>query len=256
MATCFVIQPFDCDKYDKRYEDIFAPAIRAADLEPYRVDRDPSVEVPIESIEAGIRNAAACLAEITEDNPNVWYELGYAFAQGRPVVLVCTESRSGFPFDIQHRSIITYRSDAPRDFEGLRQRITERLKARVNQEEALRQLSQSEQVAPVGGVTQPELFVLATLAGSTGPTDESVALNALRNEVERAGLTSVGFALGVHRLRTRGFIELISEQDRDGYDYYAAKLLLPAWAWMDTTPSANMRETPASSKLMSMGRGG
>lgn len=52
MATCFVMQPFDGGAYDKRYNDEYAPAIVAAGHEPYRVDHDPSVSVPIESIEA------------------------------------------------------------------------------------------------------------------------------------------------------------------------------------------------------------
>ena len=40
MFRCFVIQPFDGgQRYDKRYEDVFEPAIRDAGLEPYRMDR-------------------------------------------------------------------------------------------------------------------------------------------------------------------------------------------------------------------------
>jgi hypothetical protein len=50
MDTCFVIQPFDKDKFDQRYTDVFEPAIKAAGLEPYRVDRDPTVTIPIERI--------------------------------------------------------------------------------------------------------------------------------------------------------------------------------------------------------------
>jgi hypothetical protein len=48
MATCFVIQPFDRGKFDRRYKDTFKPAIEAAGFEPYRVDEDPSVSIPIE----------------------------------------------------------------------------------------------------------------------------------------------------------------------------------------------------------------
>lgn len=91
MATCFVIQPFDSGKFDKRFHDIYKPAIEAAGLEAYRVDQDPGVQVPIDSIEKGIRQAAVCLADITADNPNVWYELGFAYAAGKPVVMVCSE---------------------------------------------------------------------------------------------------------------------------------------------------------------------
>ena len=41
---CFVIQPFN-EIYDKRYEDIYNPAIRATGLIPYRVDKDPSARM-------------------------------------------------------------------------------------------------------------------------------------------------------------------------------------------------------------------
>ena len=37
MSICFVIQPFDGGTFDKRYEDIIAPAIKEAGLESYRV---------------------------------------------------------------------------------------------------------------------------------------------------------------------------------------------------------------------------
>ena len=40
MGTCFVMQPFDRGVFDKRYEDIFAPAIIQAGLEPYRVNQE------------------------------------------------------------------------------------------------------------------------------------------------------------------------------------------------------------------------
>ena len=87
MPTCFVIQPFDSGgKFDKRFNDTYKKAIEKAGLEPYRVDQDPGVEVPIDRIEEGIREATICLADITTDNPNVWYELGYAFAVGRSVI--------------------------------------------------------------------------------------------------------------------------------------------------------------------------
>ncbi len=113
MPTCFMIQPFDSGKFEKRFEETFAPAIRAADLEPYKVNQDPRVDVLITSIEDGIRSAAVCLADITMDNPNVWFELGFAFAANRPVVMVCSDERVGkYPFDIQHRVVTPYKTEA------------------------------------------------------------------------------------------------------------------------------------------------
>lgn len=77
-AYCFVIQPFDNGKFDKRYYDIFKPAIEATGLSAYRVDEDESVEIPIDTIEEKIKSATICLADITLNNPNVWYEVGFA----------------------------------------------------------------------------------------------------------------------------------------------------------------------------------
>ena len=74
---CFVIQPFS-PTYDARFADTFEPAILNAGMKPYRVDRDPAVSIPIEEIETNIGSSACCFAEISEDNPNVWFELGYA----------------------------------------------------------------------------------------------------------------------------------------------------------------------------------
>ena len=36
MSRCFVIQPFDGGAFDKRFDDVFVPAIKDAGFEPYR----------------------------------------------------------------------------------------------------------------------------------------------------------------------------------------------------------------------------
>ena len=91
-STCFVVQPFDKGRFDKRFEDTFEPALVDAGLEPYRIDKDPSLDVLIDAIEEGIREAAVVLADVTTNNPNVWYELGYAYAARKPVILLCCEN--------------------------------------------------------------------------------------------------------------------------------------------------------------------
>ena len=74
MKKCFVIQPFDNGTFDKRYTDIFEPAIKKASFEPYRIDKDLSVRIPIDEIEKGITDSEICFAEITTDNPNVKFQ--------------------------------------------------------------------------------------------------------------------------------------------------------------------------------------
>jgi nucleoside 2-deoxyribosyltransferase len=130
MPKCFVIQPFDGADFDRRYDETVRPAIERAGFEPQRIDRDPRATIVIVDIERAIRAADACIADITLDNPNVWYELGFAIACNKPVVLLANEKkRKQFPFDIQHRSVLRYRTDSAGDFKNLGREITTRLAA-------------------------------------------------------------------------------------------------------------------------------
>ena len=155
MGTCFVIRPFDGGKFDKRYDDVFSPAIRAPGLEPYRVDHDPSVSVPIDDIQRRIEAPTACLADITTDNPNVWFELGYAIAAQREVVLVYSDERtSKFPFDVQHRSITKYCTESSSDYDELRKKVESRLTAGIQRREKMGEVARIQSVATVEGLDQ------------------------------------------------------------------------------------------------------
>lgn len=214
LPTCFVIQPFDRGPYDKRYDDVFVPAITAADLEPYRVDRDPAAMVPIEEIERRIRSADACLADITEDNPNVWFELGFAIAAGKPVVMVSREKPGHhFPFDIQHRSIITYKTDSASDFQALQARIIERLRAALTKERRLEQLVESSVVANVGGLKNLEIVALATLAANAEGVSSPVPSHQIRQDMEKQGFTKVAVTVALAALMKRAMIEMTEWQD-------------------------------------------
>lgn len=44
------------------------------------------------------------IAEISTDNPNVCFKLGYALAHSIVVILMCSDERkTSFPFDIRQR---------------------------------------------------------------------------------------------------------------------------------------------------------
>lgn len=242
MTTCFVIQPFDNGKFDRRYDGIFEPAIRDAGLKPYRVDRDPSTVIVIETIEKHIKDAVVCLADITEDNPNVWYELGYAFALDRPVVLVCSEERiksgRGFPFDIRHRHIITYQTDAPQDFDDLKIKIKEKLMAMLEQSEMIESIAGRKQLADVEGLSQHELTILA-LIGNESPDGESPApLFTVRNASERTGLTQLAFNLAIRGLKAKNFLSKVEIQNEYQDEVYDGLLLSEkAWLWIEENQS-------------------
>jgi len=208
MNQCFIIQPFDNRPFDQRYKDIIEPAVKEAGLIPYRVDEDPSVIVPIEDIEQGIESATLCVAEISNDNPNVWYELGYAIACKKSVILVCSESREKFPFDIHHRHVIRYKSDSLSDFKELELKIVERAKALIKKNSTLQTISRSSQISLVEGLNQQEMAVLVSLTGNMQVPENSISPDFLRDKVESSGFTKIAAVIGIKSLTKKGLIEL------------------------------------------------
>ena len=206
MRHCFVIQPFDGGPFDKRFDDVLTPAIVDAELSPYRVDRDPTVTVPIDAIETGIREASACLVDITTDNPNVWFELGFALACKKPVVLICSSLRSArFPFDIQHRHITTYKTDSSSDFVALRSDIAERLRAAIAKEDRVQILAQST-LKETEGLEPHEIAALVIVAESDLDPESFPSAYSLKQDMSRAGFTDVATVLAVNALKRKRLV--------------------------------------------------
>jgi hypothetical protein len=183
------------------------------------VDQDPASLIPIEDIEAGIRRSDACFAEITTDNPNVWFELGYAIAARKPVVMVCSDERVRFPFDVQHRSIIKYQSESPRDFQELAASITKRLKAAMETQLQVESVEDLSPTAPTEGLTPHELVALITIAAMTVDGDPLTSYS-LRQEMERAGYTDVACALSIRGLEKKEYISRQSAYDSHDNEYW------------------------------------
>lgn len=233
MGRCFVIQPFDGGKFDKRYEDVFVPAIQAVGLEPYRVDRDPSVSIPIEDIETGIEGADACLADISTDNPNVWFELGYAIARQREVILICSDERkSQFPFDVQHRSIIRYSPESPRDFDELQASIESRIKSTLQRREKLGAVAGIQSVAKLEGLDQHAVATLVSVAEEIDELTDGLSGYRVKIAMERAGFTKVAATLGLAALVDKGMLECFKESDYDGSQFLSYRVTDPGMAWL------------------------
>ncbi|MGA7341594.1 MAG: hypothetical protein WBX18_13405 [Terracidiphilus sp.] len=218
-GQCFVMQPFDHARYDRLYEQVFDPAIRDAELKPYRDDNDPGASIPIETIEEEIAKSLACFAEISEDNPNVWFELGYALAREKPMCLVCSAARTKFPFDVQHRKIIPYPTQPLRkDYEELKQAITGRLVAVVAKEESRRlnaDAASSLSVVPeTSGLAPHELLALILIfedhfSSGTGPY-------GLAESMKKSGYIKSATNLAVTSLRRKKLVE-VRTVDLGGY---------------------------------------
>lgn len=234
MARCFVIQPFDNGKFDKRFDDVFVPAITQADLEPYRVDRDPSVNDLLEGIKTGIAESTAFLADITTDNPNVWYELGFAMSLDRPYCICCSEERTTkFPFDVNHLNIISYKVGSSSDFKDLETRITKRLKAVLTQTANIREIASSvSSLTETEGLAPHEMVALTILFEYQFDEEPGLSPSGIHGSMERAGFTKVAANLAILELTEKGYIDVYSVTNYSGEPYTLYKVNNRGLAWV------------------------
>ena len=189
----------------------------------------------MDSIEEGIRNATICLADISTDNPNVWYELGYAFAVRRSVIMVCSKERGGrFPFDIRDRTIIEYASDSRSDFDKLRNEISKRAKALVKKI-AEQPVIEVQHVTPTEDLKPDAVSVLRIVANETPTPATWASVQSVRRRAMREGLTGFGFVVAIQSLKRKGFVELDSGMDENADYYEVVTLTDSAWAWLERT---------------------
>ena len=238
MEKCFIIQPFDKDKFEQRYSDIFEPSILKADFEPYRIDRDLSVRIPIDEIEKGIVECAICFAEITTDNPNVWYELGYAFACKKDVVLVCSDERTAgkFPFDIQHRQIINYKTSSLSDFQTLGETITKKIKALIQTSKTV-EILKSSPVIETEGLKSHEIALLILMMENQISEFDSTPSYIIKQEMNKAGYTNIATSVGMRTLTKYGMIETFKVdtfENGESYQYIACRLTAEGEGWILT----------------------
>ena len=101
----FVLMPFN-----EAFTDIYKLGIKKTaeevGLRAERVDEQLYSESMLERIYRQIDAADIIVADMTGQNPNVFYEVGYAHAKGKLCILL-TQSASDIPFDLkQHRHIV------------------------------------------------------------------------------------------------------------------------------------------------------
>ena len=104
----FVVSQFG-GNYDILYDEVIRPICKKLNYKPIRGDEVASCSMILNDIIASIQNAAVIIADITPDNPNVFYEIGYAHAQNKPTILLCDKAlRNKLPFDVSGFRTIFY----------------------------------------------------------------------------------------------------------------------------------------------------
>jgi hypothetical protein len=90
MGLAFVILQIGNPEFDRVYERALAPALEVCGLEPRRVDRHNRGGLLQSEIIAFIEESEIVVADLTNERPNCYLEVGYALGCGRLTSLVLT----------------------------------------------------------------------------------------------------------------------------------------------------------------------
>lgn len=94
-------------------------------------------------------------------------------------------------------------------------------------------MSATDAMSPIAGLSAIEVRVLAILAEG-GNANGATTLYSAQRDADGAGITRLGFNLGVRRLAAKSFIEQYTHEDeRDGELYGMLSLNNIAWSWLD-----------------------
>jgi hypothetical protein len=102
----FVLMPFKEDMLPV-YEDHIKPTCASMDLSVRRADDFFTAHSVVQDIWKAIVSARSIVADCTDRNPNVFYEIGLAHTIGKPTVLL-TQRAEDIPFDLRHLRYIEY----------------------------------------------------------------------------------------------------------------------------------------------------
>jgi len=136
------------------------------------------------------------------------------------VVLVCSDERkSSFPFDVQHRNIISYKTEAPRDFSELRERIKKRIEAITQKQMEIGRLSELSPVKDTEGLTQHEMVALVCIMQNSSITEGAVSAWQIREDMRKAGYTDIATSLALLALRQKSMALARTAEDLNGETY-------------------------------------
>lgn len=98
----FVVMQFNPPEYEELFNDVILPVCERMGLEAFRASQTYYPGLVIADIQRQIRESRVVIAEITPGNPNVYYEVGYADAIGKPVILIADKGKlDQLPFDVR-----------------------------------------------------------------------------------------------------------------------------------------------------------
>lgn len=259
---CLVIMPFheDFDDVFDAIQSSVSLSIPDIQFRFYRLKEVIHAGKISEDIVNGLKQSALCIADITGDNPNVMWEIGYAMALGKKIIIISQDINS-IPFDLKDHRIIKYEKE---NLHKLKEEIRKAVSATFNRYDLISS-KKGRKHAPVMGKTiaitgtmtgnqqrvskrvsdslDPHLsHDTMWLTGTFGNSDEAIIEFLLKNKQK---ITGVGYSKYDMNEKIEDYIEsdeisfvdptlenfpkLDGPSDRDKYYCMKADLIILLW---------------------------
>jgi hypothetical protein len=204
MDEAFIIMQFGDPQLDQIHDQVFRPAITACDLDPKRVDKHNQGGLLKSEIDTFIQKAKIIVADLTNERPNCYIEIGYAMGLGKFTNVILTARQDHNPthpsyhqggprvhFDLAGYDILFW---DPANFASFRQELETRLKRRLDQ------LKQKQQA---GAPTMDDDDPLVTVSHSGWTLiGNSVGMNLIfTNTGKREAIDVKGFFNGTEMVQ-------------------------------------------------------
>ena len=99
QPICFIVMQFT-DEYNALYSEVIRPTCESFGYSVIRADDFYNSGLIIDDITRSIRESTLVIADVTPNNANVFYEVGFAHGIGKPTILLSDRKREKLPFDI------------------------------------------------------------------------------------------------------------------------------------------------------------
>ena len=252
MGQAFVIIQIGNPELDKVYSDSIAPALISCGLEPIRVDKHTEGRLLKTEIVKFIESADMIIADLTNERPNCYLEVGYAMGldKFRNLILTAREDhnsdspnyKSGshkIHFDLSGYDILFWDKDKPEEFQKeLARRVRRRLT--VIQPPAQKPepywnedwISKHREIA-VSGLKGIGRSAFMEVQMTLRDLEINVLQSELLNQARQAQIKTFGWSIGIvldrNELRPRPTTDGISaevalqdsDRERGSYDYWS-----------------------------------
>jgi hypothetical protein len=97
MKKAFMIMQIGNESLDKMFEEVYRPIAQELGLELFRVDKDNEGDLIKKTIDKYIEEAEIIIADLTNERPSCYHEVGYAYGLRKYLNVILTVREDHLP---------------------------------------------------------------------------------------------------------------------------------------------------------------